>query len=174
MPPNPRAAAPKIDNNTLVGNAIGKQIDIASDFKLIWNKLDQVRLAQDMGVGSTNAASKRFKRWVVWIEKSAQLNGDAEDTTDTVDKAGPIRKSEGKKIDYDRKNEIKREGSLSESAKKEDGKEGNVGKRMKTEDGELTDKDQEKQEFPRTTARMFSNMNPKTVYQDREAVEQGQ
>ncbi|KAB8300421.1 hypothetical protein EYC80_000595 [Monilinia laxa] len=94
MPSDTKAATPKLDNNRLVWIAVAKQMDITAEFRLIWNKLDHVRLVEDMGVGTRNAASKRFHRWIGWmVEQSAQLNGGIEHSAETADKGRPITRS---------------------------------------------------------------------------------
>ncbi|KAJ8068709.1 hypothetical protein OCU04_002408 [Sclerotinia nivalis] len=120
----PKKVAPKFDNDTLVRTAVANQIDLADEFKHIWNKLDHDRLIEDMGVGNRNAASKRFKRWAAGIVKpSIKSHGDVTDTTDTEHKAEPIRKAVKKKVSGPpTKRETKREGSVPESTKKGGGK----------------------------------------------------
>lgn len=81
MPPNPR-----IDNNTLVWNAVSKQLDIAEGFKGIWNRLDHDRLIADMGVANKNAAHHRFRRWISSMaEQSGQINPGNEDMGEAAD-----------------------------------------------------------------------------------------
>ncbi|KAF7907105.1 uncharacterized protein EAF01_004692 [Botrytis porri] len=82
MPPNPR-----IDNNTLVWNAISKQLDIADELRGIWNKLDHGRLIADMGVANKNAAHHRFRRWISFMaEQCGQLSADNEDMGDAANR----------------------------------------------------------------------------------------
>ncbi|KAA8572355.1 hypothetical protein MFRU_003g04160 [Monilinia fructicola] len=133
MPPDTKTAAPKIDNNKLVWMAVAKQMDIAAEFRLIWNKIDHNRLVEDLGVGTKNAASKRFHRWIAWmVEQSAQLNGVFEDSAGATDKYGPITRF-GRPLE-----------DISESSKTGAEKKECIGIGIKMEDEDFADKKQEK------------------------------
>lgn len=121
---------PKIDNNTLVLNAIAKQIDITEEFKTIWNKLDHDLIIADLGVPNKLAGYKRYKRWVdCVVEQGAQFHGDVAGTADNAVKVEPTTKvGIEKPTRQPSKNKIKKEGSTDEAEKKKVGKKGVVGK----------------------------------------------
>ncbi|KAF7864482.1 hypothetical protein EAF04_006615 [Stromatinia cepivora] len=146
----PKKVVPKLDNNALVGTAVANQIDLADEFKHIWNKLDHDRLIEDMGVSNRNAASKRFKRWAAGIVKqSSKPHGDVTDTTDTEHKAEPIGKAVKKKVSGPpMKRDIKKEGSILESAKKGAGKKKATGKETVSADiGDQTSEEESEEGY---------------------------
>ncbi|TEY65547.1 hypothetical protein BOTCAL_0139g00140 [Botryotinia calthae] len=102
MLPNPR-----IDNNTLVWNAVSKQLDIAEELRGIWNKLDHGRLIADMGVANKNAAHHRFRRWISSMaEQSGQLNPGNEDMGEAANNDGPPVMAGKKSVKHPSKNKI--------------------------------------------------------------------
>ncbi|KAK6592144.1 hypothetical protein ACHAPF_007064 [Botrytis cinerea] len=102
MPPNPR-----IDNNTLVWNAVSKQLDIAEGFKVIWNRLDHDRLIADMGVANKNAAHHRFRRWISSMaEQRGQMNPGNEDMGDAANNDEPPVMAGKKSVKHPTKNKI--------------------------------------------------------------------
>ncbi|KAF7958122.1 hypothetical protein EAE96_003686 [Botrytis aclada] len=120
MPPNPR-----VDNNTLVWNAISKQIDIGDELRGIWNKLDHDRLIADMGVANKNAANHRFRRWISSMaEQSGQLDPDNEDMGEAAHNAEPLARGRKRGVKQSLKNAIKAEGNVPLSNKKLAGKKG--------------------------------------------------
>ncbi|TGO14364.1 hypothetical protein BTUL_0054g00330 [Botrytis tulipae] len=118
MPPNPR-----IDNNTLVWNAISKQLDIADEFKGIWNKLDHDRLIADMGVANKNAAHHRFRRWISSMaEQSGQLSPDNEDMGEAANNDEPPARGRKRGVKQSLKNATQAEGNVPVLNKKVAGK----------------------------------------------------
>ncbi|APA07700.1 predicted protein [Sclerotinia sclerotiorum 1980 UF-70] len=136
----PKKVSLKLDNNTLVRTAVTNQINLADEFKQIWNKLDHDRFIEDMGVGNRNAASKRYKRWAAGIVKSSvKSHGYDTDTTDTEHKIEPTEKAVKEVCAPPTKRETKREGSVPASTKKGAGKKKATGKKKKIEDEGLTE-----------------------------------
>ncbi|CAD6440109.1 6ad758b7-d700-4aac-a5b6-01b7329d0cf6 [Sclerotinia trifoliorum] len=136
----PKKVVSKPDNNTLVRTAVANQINLAEEFKQIWNKLDHDRFIEDMGVGNRNAAFKRFKRWAAGIVKSSvKSHEDDTDATDTEHKTEPTGKAVKKVSGPPTKREIRREESVPESTKKVAGKKKAIGKRKKIDDEGFTD-----------------------------------
>ncbi|KAF5879154.1 uncharacterized protein Bfra_006358 [Botrytis fragariae] len=119
MPPNPR-----IDNNTLVWNAISKQLDIADEFRGIWNKLDHDRLIADVGVANKNAAHHRFRRWSSSMaEQSGQSSPDNEEMGEAVSHDESLARGRKRGVKLSLKNAIKAEENVPVLNKKVAGKE---------------------------------------------------